>query len=117
MLKGMNSFLALMLSALLCVTTTVGSSMASTPGSKVPLVSPVHDIKPSKERDLIRIVSVLESRVRNHPLPAKVRSKLAAMNDDEIRLVTSLCDHISKTGETTGSDLALMLVTALIVLS
>jgi len=117
MIKLMNHFLAFMLITLLLVTTLVGSSMASTQGRTVPLTSPMRDITPSKERDLNRIVSVLESRVRNHQLPAKVRNKLAAMNDEEIRLVKSLCDRMSKTGETAGSDFALMLVTALIVLS
>jgi hypothetical protein len=39
------------------------------------------------------------------------------MNDEEIRLVTSLCDRMSETGETAGADFALLLVTAVIVLS
>jgi len=112
-----NYFLALMLISLMLVTTLVGSSMASTQGSMVHLTSPTRYITPAKERDLNRIMSVLESRIRNHQLPAKVRNKLASMNDEEIRLLTSLCDRVSKTGETTGSDLAVMLVTALIVLS
>ncbi len=117
MVKLMNSLLALVFTALLGITIVAGPSMASTQGSTVPLSRPARDIPSSKERDLSRIVSVLESRVGNRQLPAKVRNKLAAMDDKEIRLLASLCDRVSQSGETAGSDLALMLAAALIVLS
>ena len=117
MVKLMNFLQALMLIALLSVTIFGGSSVASTVGSTVHLTSPMRNVTPSKERDLNMIVSVLESRVRNHQLPEKIRNKLAAMSDEEIRLLTSLCNRVSQAGEKAGSDLALMLAAALIVLS
>lgn len=63
------------------------------------------------------VIGILESRIKNHRLPEKAKNKLAAMSDEEIRLVTSLCDRMAGAGDTAGADLALMLVTALIVLT
>ena len=63
------------------------------------------------------IVEILESRIKNHQLPEKAKNKLVAMSDEEIRLVASLCSRMAGEDNTAGVDLALMLVTALIVLS
>jgi hypothetical protein len=78
------------------------------------------DHRPSQTKkidDLIIIRGVLDARIENHRLRDKVMTKIAAMNSDERRLVTSLCRRISVTGDTTGANLAVFLVTALIVLS
>jgi hypothetical protein len=72
-------------------------------------------VKKADELNMIR--SVLESRIKNHRLPERALSKIAAMNADELRLVTSLCRRISETGPTVAADFALFLVTALIVVS
>ena len=65
------------------------------------------------DRGLDKIIQSLESRMRNHQLPEKVKNKLAAMNDEDLRLVTTLCDRMSGA----GADVAFLLATALIVLS
>jgi hypothetical protein len=64
-----------------------------------------------------KIIEVLESRLKRGHLPEKAVQKLDAMNDEEIRLVASLCDRISHAGDKAGADVAFLLVTALIVLS
>lgn len=64
-----------------------------------------------------RILSVLESRIADHQLVEKAKDKLFRLSEDEIRLIASLCDRINNEGNTTGSDIAFSLVTALIILS
>ena len=60
---------------------------------------------------------LLESRIGSHRMPAQAKEKLAAMDEKEFRLVEALCDRIARSGDSSGSDLALLLVVALIVLS
>jgi hypothetical protein len=120
MLKLIKFFLIPLLTILLCVVVFEGLSLASLPGGADPKPSRVQDIRISqvkRDRDLNKIIGVLESRIKNHHLPEKAKNKLAAMNDEETRLLTSLCDRMSETADTAGADFALLLATALIVLS
>lgn len=105
---------------LLCVATLEGSSWASLPGDRDAQPSLLQNIRMSRvnrDRDLNKIIKVLESRIKDHHLPKKARNKLAAMNDEKIRIVKSLCDRMSEIGDTASADFALLLVTAVIVLS
>ncbi len=68
-------------------------------------------------RDLKRTISVLESKIGGRQLPRPAIEKLAAMNAEERRLVTLLCDRIAQSGDGPGSDVAVMLVAAMIVLT
>ena len=120
MSKRIKFFFVLLLVILLSAVGLEGLSMAALPGGAAPTPSPMRDTRLSQERaerDLSGIIGILESRIKNHQLPEKAKNKLAAMNDEEIRLVTALCDRMAGSGDTAGADLALMLVTALIVLS
>jgi len=121
MSKRIKFFFVPLLVILLSAAGLEGLSMASLPGGiAAPTPSRVRDTRQSQERadrDLSGIIGILESRIKNHHLPEKAKNKLAAMNVEEIRLVTSLCDRMAGSGDTAGADLALMLVTALIVLS
>ncbi len=69
------------------------------------------------DRDLKRTISVLESKIGGRQLPKPAIDKLVAMNAEERRLVTQLCDRIAQSADGPGSDVALMLVAAMIVLS
>lgn len=95
------------------------TSLAALPKGGVMMPSRDGDARLSRQRAerLNGIVEILESRIKNHQLPEKAKNKLVAMNDEEIRLVASLCDRMAGEGNTAGADLALMLVTAMIVLS
>jgi hypothetical protein len=120
MLKLIKFLLPPLLAILLCVVVLEDFSMASLPGhaDQKPLRAQAIRISPvKKDRDLNKIIGILESRIKNHHLPGKAKNKLAAMNDEEIRLLTSLCDRLSETADTAGADFALLLATALIVLS
>jgi hypothetical protein len=119
-LKLIKFFLVPMLAILLCVVVFEELSMASLPGSADPRPLRVQNVRipPAKrDRDLNKIIGTLESRIKNHHLPEKAKNKLAAMNDEEIRLLKSLCDRLAETADTAGADFALLLATALIVLS
>ena len=120
MSKLVKSMFVPVLVILLSVAGLEAKSMASAPKGAAPALSCVRDARVSQERaerDLSGIIGILESRIKNRRLPEKAKNKLAAMNAEEIRLVTSLCDRMAGGGDTAGADLALMLVTALIVLS
>ena len=114
------AFFTMLLVAMLSVTFFDEVSAAPVMGRSDRMHAPAQEngltsVKKADELNMIR--SVLESRIKNHRLPEKALRKLAAMNADELRLVTSLCQRISETGATAGADFALFLVTALIVVS
>ncbi len=64
-----------------------------------------------------KIISVLEDRIEDPEVLAKTRDKLLTLSDEEIRLVSSLCDRISTGERTARAEIVFSLVTALIVLS
>ncbi len=64
-----------------------------------------------------KILSVLEIRSSDRRILDKAAGKLSAMNNRDIRLISSLCDRISADGDTAGADIAFSLITAMIVLS
>ena len=69
------------------------------------------------DRDIARVVTILESRIGDAGLPGEAKTKLASMGDEDYRLVSSLCDRIAGAGNRAGADVALVLVTALIVMT
>jgi hypothetical protein len=64
-----------------------------------------------------KILPVLEDKIHDQKLLEKSKEKIYLMGDREIRLVAALCEKISGEGETVSSDIAFLLVTAIIVLS
>ena len=64
-----------------------------------------------------KIMSLLKERIEDPAILAKTRDKLRTLSDEEIRLVSSLCDRISTGERTARADIVFSLVTALIVLS
>lgn len=87
------------------------------PRSPVLLVAN-NDLKPRESRTVnAKIMSVLEDRIDDPEVLAKTREKLRTLNDEEIRLVSSLCNRIATGERTAQADIVFSLVTALIVLS
>jgi hypothetical protein len=64
-----------------------------------------------------RILPVLEYKIGDRNLLKKSKEKVFSMNSRELHLVAALCDKISDKEQTVSSDIAFLLVTALIVLS
>ena len=67
--------------------------------------------------EMLKILPVLEDKISNKKLLEKSKEKIYTMNTHELRLVAALCEKISDKGQTVSSDIAFLLVTALIVLS
>jgi hypothetical protein len=70
----------------------------------------------SSSTDVSKILLVLENRLEDQQLLERTRDKLLTLDDRQIRLIASLSDRIAKEGNTTGSDIAFLLMTALITL-
>ncbi len=120
-MKKILEYLFILLSSIvLCFVILEGSSRASLPARVNTMSVRLYlerQSRMSSDRDLIKIIKILESRASNHQLSEKAIQKLADMKDDDIRLVSSLCDRIAEAGDAAGADLAFILVTALIVIS
>ena len=67
--------------------------------------------------DTVKILSVLAIRSSGGKVLGKAAEKLSAMNDRDLRLISSLCDRIVADRGTAGADIAFSLITAMIVLS
>jgi hypothetical protein len=71
----------------------------------------------SDKNAVLKVVSVLAIRSPGGKVLGKAVEKLSTMNDRDLWLISSLCDRISADRGTAGSDIAFLLITALIVLS
>ncbi|HXY53309.1 MAG TPA: hypothetical protein VEM40_01410 [Nitrospirota bacterium] len=113
-------FLIPLLATTMCVVVFEGLSRASLPGGGEQKPSLLEDTRLSpahKDYDVNKIINVLESRIKNHNLPEKAKNKLAAMKDEDVQILKSLCDRMSETGDTAIADFALLLAAAVIVIS
>jgi hypothetical protein len=66
--------------------------------------------------DMSKILLVFENRIDDQQLLERTRDKLLTLDDRQIRLIASLSDRIATEGNTTGSAVAFLLMTALITL-
>ncbi len=95
--------------------------------SLVAHASPVHgavDLRkrstvrePAANVEMVKILPVLEGKIGDRQLLEKSKEKIYAMDDREVRLIAALCEKISTERQGLSSDIAFLLVTALIVLS
>ncbi len=116
--KVIKTVLVLLLTIMLNIVAFEGISAALPLGGLKPALQRTQDTRLSQERsDRAKIISVLESKIGNHRLPEQAREKLAAMDERDLRLIARLCDRIAMANDRAGTDLALLLATALIVLS
>lgn len=67
--------------------------------------------------ELRKVLSVVAHRTKDGKVLEKMREKLSAMSDRELRLAASLCERIARDDESAGSDIAFSIVMALVVLS
>lgn len=67
--------------------------------------------------ELRKVLSVVEHRTKNEKVREKMRDKLSAMSDRQLRLAASLCERIAHDDNSARSEIAFSIVTALIVLS
>ena len=67
--------------------------------------------------EISKILPVLTEKIHDRKLLEKSKEKIYSMDDGEVKLVAALCEKISDGGDSISSDIAFLLVTALIVLS
>jgi hypothetical protein len=79
--------------------------------------APVPPRGPERAANLATVQSLLEARFGVHPLPAKAIQKLHRMTDQQIAQIASLCARIARESGAPEGNVALLLVTALIILS
>lgn len=73
--------------------------------------------EPALNLEMLKILPVLEGKIDNRELLEKSKEKIYAMDSREVRLIAALCEKISDERQGFSSDIAFLLVTALIVLS
>jgi len=71
----------------------------------------------SKSADISRILSVLGNKMEDPELRKKIEDKLSTLEYKKISLMASLSERIENESHTAGAEIALLLVTALIVFS
>jgi len=72
--------------------------------------------EPVFNAELFKILPVLEDKIGDRKLLEKSKEKIYGMDSREVRLIAALCEKVSDE-QTVSSDIAFLLVTALIVLS
>ena len=75
------------------------------------------DYTMSRETRVIKVLQVLEKKIGNQKSLEKAKEKLFKLKDSQFFLVTSLSEQIEKEGDKPGVDIAMLLITALIILS
>jgi len=66
--------------------------------------------------DVSKILWVLENRIEDQQLLERTMDKLWTLDHRQIRLIASLSDRVAEEGNRPGSDIAFLLMTALIAL-
>ena len=66
--------------------------------------------------DVSKILSVFENRIEDRQLLERTKDKLLTLDQRQLRLIASLSERVAKEGNTAGSDIAFLLMTALITL-
>lgn len=70
-----------------------------------------------REIDISKVQSILAEKIGGDVLSEKVQRKLLALSDTKLQLMASLADRIASGRDTSGADLALFLLTVLLVLT
>ena len=71
----------------------------------------------AKNKDISRILLVLENRLDDRKLRRKAIDKLETLDHEKIQLISSLCDKIAIDSTSAGSNIAFSLVSIIIILS
>jgi len=109
LIRRITIWLVIFQIAILPLGTTVAISRTTDPHFDNPSASHLRS-------DVLKILSVLESKIEDQQLLGKTKEKLLSLSDRETRLIASLADRVTQGGNTTGSNVAFLLMTALITL-
>jgi hypothetical protein len=99
MMRGTKILLSSLLTILLLTSAFDGVSTALPHAAAHHYQGPAAPPKGANERDLSRVINILESKIGSRRIPDQAKDKLAAMNEKEFRLVEALCDRIAQSGD------------------
>jgi len=91
---------------------SVSASLAAAPAGAA-FVGPVS----ASSSDVVKILSVMESRTTDRSILVKAAGKLNAMEGRSLRILSKLSDRIAENADAAGADIAFSLMTMMIVLS
>ena len=74
-------------------------------------------VAPERQREIARILSVLDGRTPDPAVRRRAAGKLVTLSDRQIRLIASLSERVSDDGAGPAAGIALLLITALLILS
>lgn len=66
---------------------------------------------------VLKVISLIERKTDNQKVLAQIRHTLTGMGEERLRMVTSLSERIRAGGREAESDVAFLLLTALIIFS
>jgi hypothetical protein len=67
--------------------------------------------------EMFTVLSVLEKRVGDQRLLGKIRDKLPTLSEDRLRMIASLSERVAVDDHSAKTDIAFLLLTALIIFS
>jgi hypothetical protein len=74
-------------------------------------------VRSASSSDVVKILSVMESRTTDRSILDKAAGKLNAMEGRSLRILSKLSDRIAEDADAAGADIAFSLMTMMIVLS
>ena len=74
-------------------------------------------IATNRQTDRFKVLSVLKNRMVDRKLIEKAKDKLLTLSGKQTRLIAALSEKITNAEDTAGTDVAFLLIIALIVLS
>jgi hypothetical protein len=92
------------------------SAAAGAQGTAAPGLSQAGQVR-DHQADVLKVLSVIEHRAHDGKVLDRMREKVGALNDRQLRLAASLCERIALDDHSAGANIAFSIVTAMIVLS
>jgi hypothetical protein len=99
----------------LAVSGSFPATAAPPPGARPPRAASVAATE--RQREIARILSVLDRRTADPGVRRRAADKLVTLSDRQIRLIASLSERVSDNGAGAAAGIALLLITALLILS
>ena len=89
----------------------------SVPATAAPPTRAASVAATARRREIERILSVLDGRTADPAVRRRAADKLVTLDDRQIRLIASLSERVSDDGAGPAAGIALLLITALLILS
>lgn len=99
------------------VSTSGWHQAAAAPRARPSSSRPMHDAAVDRQARVAEVIAVLERRIADAAVRRKAAEKLATVSDRELRLIAALSERMAATDGGPAAEIALFLITALLILS